>query len=86
MTVSTHTAPTATRTATDRMPLLALLAPLLLFTYGIVDWVDGLDTLDDPRLRGLGGLGGLAAARDQGALSVAAGVLLVLSVGRHSPG
>ncbi|MBW8731102.1 MAG: hypothetical protein JF622_08980 [Terrabacter sp.] len=60
------------------MPLLALLAPLLLFTHGIVDWVDGLDSLDG--LRGLGGLGGVAAARDEGALSVAAGVLLVLSV------
>ena len=67
-----------TREATDRVPLLALLAPLLLFTHGIVDWVDGLDALDG--LRGLGGLGGVAAARDQGALSVAAGVLLVLSV------
>jgi len=76
--VSTHTASTGTRTTTDRTPLLALLAPLLLFTYGIVDWVDGLDTLDG--LQGLGGLGGVAAARDQGALSVAAGVLLVLSV------
>lgn len=68
----------AARTATDRVPLLALVAPLLLFTHGIVDWVDGLDSLDG--LRGLGGLGGLAAARDQGALSVSAGVLLVLSV------
>ncbi|KRB47053.1 hypothetical protein [Terrabacter sp. Root181] len=76
--VSTHAASTGTRTTTDRTPLLALLAPLLLFTYGIVDWVDGLDNLDG--LRGLGGLGGVAAARDQGALSVAAGVLLVLSV------
>jgi hypothetical protein len=66
------------REATDRVPLLALVAPLLLFTHGIVDWVDGLDSLDG--LRGLGGLGGVAAARDQGALSVAAGVLLVLSV------
>ncbi|WP_156022910.1 hypothetical protein [Terracoccus sp. 273MFTsu3.1] len=77
--VSTRTSTLpGTREATDRVPLLALLAPLLLFTHGIVDWVDGLDSLDG--LRGLGGLGGVAAARDQGALSVAAGVLLVLSV------
>ena len=77
VTTRTTTLP-GTREATDRVPLLALLAPLLLFTHGIVDWVDGLDSLDG--LRGLGGLGGVAAARDQGALSVAAGVLLVLSV------
>ena len=77
--VPTRTAPlTGARTTPDHVPILALVAPLLLFTYGIVDWVDGLDTLDG--LRGLGGLGGVAAARDQGALSVAAGVLLVLSV------
>ena len=75
-------ADTATRTATDHLPLLALLAPLLLFAHGIVAWVDGLDTLDDASpFGGLGGLGGLAAAHDQGALSVTAGVLLVLSVG-----
>lgn len=70
-----------TRTVTDvvdRVPLLALLAPLLLFTHGIVSWVDGLDSLDDTGI--LGGLGGLAAAREQGALTVAAGILLVLSV------
>jgi hypothetical protein len=60
------------------VPLLALVAPLLLFTHGIVDWVDGLDSLDG--FPGLGGLSGLAAAREQGALSVTAGVLLVLSV------
>jgi len=77
VTTRTTTLP-GTREATDRVPLLALLAPLLLFTHGIVDWVDGLASLDG--LRGLGGLGGVAAARDQGALSVAAGMLLVLSV------
>ncbi|KRF42549.1 hypothetical protein ASH01_17165 [Terrabacter sp. Soil811] len=77
VTTRTTTLP-GSREATDRVPLLALLAPLLLFTHGILDWVDGLDSLDG--LRGLGGLGGVAAARDQGALSVAAGVLLVLSV------
>ncbi|MGO4359305.1 hypothetical protein [Terrabacter sp. RAF57] len=77
VTTRTTTLP-GTREATDRVPLLALLAPLLLFTHGIVGWVDGLDSLDG--LRGLGGLGGVAAARDQGALSVAAGMLLVLSV------
>ena len=74
-----------THTTADHLPLLALLAPLLLFAHGIVAWVDGLDTLDDASplggLRGLGGLGGLAAAHDQGALSVTAGALLVLSVG-----
>ena len=80
---ATVTSPSAprTRTAVDRVPLLALLAPLLLFTHGIVDWVDGLDSLEDTGVvRTLGGLGGLAAARDQGALSVAAGMLLVASV------
>ena len=41
----------ATHTATDHLPLLALLAPLLLFTHGIVAWVDGLDSLDDAPLR-----------------------------------
>jgi hypothetical protein len=80
---ATHTAAdTATRTATDHLPLLALLAPLLLFAHGIVAWVDGLDTLDDAQpFGGLGGLDGLAAAHNQGVLSVTAGVLLVLSVG-----
>jgi len=77
----TTTAPRRTRTAVDRVPLLALFAPLLLFTHGIVDWVDGLDSLEDTgAVRVLGGLGGLTAARDQGALSVAAGMLLVASV------
>src|SRR6478735_9204414 len=66
-------------TTADLLPLLALLAPLLLFAHGIVAWVDGLDTLDDASP--LGSLGGLAAAHDQGALSVTAGALLVLSVG-----
>ena len=28
----------------DRVPLLALVAPLLLFSHGIVEWVDGLDS------------------------------------------
>lgn len=80
---TTHTTTQkATHTATDHLPLLALLAPLLLFAHGIVAWVDGLDTLDDASpFGGLGGLGGLAAAHDQGALSVTAGALLVLSVG-----
>jgi hypothetical protein len=74
-------ATTARQVSSDRVPLLALLAPLLLFAHGIVEWVDGLDTLDDARgLGNLGGLGGLAAAHADGALSVAAGVLLVLSV------
>ncbi|WP_147067201.1 hypothetical protein [Terrabacter aerolatus] len=67
-----------TRAVVDRVPLLALLAPLVLFTHGIVSWVDGLDSLDDTGV--LGGLGGLEAAREEGALSVAAGILLVASV------
>src|SRR3954471_11003865 len=36
-------ASSSVRTATDRIPLLALVAPLLLFAHGIVAWVDGLD-------------------------------------------
>lgn len=70
--------PSPTHAVVDRVPLLALLAPLVLFTHGIVSWVDGLDRLDDTGV--LGGLGGLEAAREQGALSVTAGILLVASV------
>lgn len=65
----------------DQVPLLALLAPLVLFAHGIVAWVDGLDQLSRPgALDELGGLGGIASAREQGALTVAAGILLVLAV------
>lgn len=75
----------ATTTASDvldRAPLLALLAPLVLFAHGIVDWVDGLDQLGKPgALDELGGLGGIVRAREQGALTVAAGILLVAAVG-----
>jgi len=86
----TSTAPASTAPATasgvlDRAPLLALLAPLVLFAYGIVDWVDGLDQLSRPGALGelgeLGGLGGIVSAREQGALTVAAGILLVVAVG-----
>ncbi|XGX78853.1 hypothetical protein LQK93_01648 [Terrabacter sp. BE26] len=75
----------------DRVPLLALLAPLLLFAHGIVAWVDGLTGLDRPDalqgLQGLGGVGGLGglgvvvSARQQGALTVTAGILLVGAAG-----
>ncbi|MEW1952291.1 hypothetical protein [Terrabacter sp. NPDC080008] len=69
----------------DRVPLLALLTPLVLFGHGIVAWVDGLDQLDQLRRPGtlddLGPLGGLVNAREQGALTVAAGILLVVAVG-----
>ena len=34
---------TPARSAADRVPVLALVAPLLLFTHGIALWVDGLD-------------------------------------------
>lgn len=89
---ATAVAPTATaavptrasgtaRGALDRVPLLAVLAPLVLFAHGIVAWVDGLDELSRPgALDDLGGLGGIATAREQGALTVAAGILLVVAV------
>jgi len=86
-TTATALAPAGAATTTasdvlDRAPLLALLAPLVLFAHGIVDWVDGLDQLGKPgALDELGGLGGIVSAREQGALTVAAGILLVASVG-----
>jgi hypothetical protein len=60
------TAATATP-ALDRVPLLALAAPLLLFAHGILTWVDGLDT---PEGTPTGG----------GVLAVVAGGILLLSV------
>lgn len=64
----------SSRTATvradrDRVPVLALVAPLLLFAHGILEWVEGL---------GRSGLD--APATDTGPLSVVAGALLVASV------
>ena len=61
----------------DRVALLALVAPLLLFAHGIADWVDGLGRSDG--LNGLDGLGGLDAAAARGPLAVATGALLVLA-------
>lgn len=58
------------RAAVDRVPVLALAAPLLLFAHGILEWVDGL---------GSGGLDD-ASGTGGGPLSVAAGALLVASV------
>lgn len=70
--------PVTTRTATravDRVAVLALIAPLLLFAHGIVTWVDGLG--------GPKGLDGIAAdasaAAGHSPLAVAAGALLVLA-------
>ncbi|GAB3873152.1 hypothetical protein [Terrabacter terrigena] len=66
---------TATRNAatgrTDRVALLALVAPLLLFAHGIVDWVDGLGGLD--------GVDGPNVPVGHSALGVAAGALLMLA-------
>jgi hypothetical protein len=58
------------RAAVDRVALLALAAPFLLFAHGILEWVDGLSRsgLDD------------APSAGGGPLSLAAGALLVASV------
>lgn len=70
-----------TRDTLDQAPLLALLVPLVLFAHGIVDWVDHLDELGrGDNLQALGGLAGLIAARREGALTVATGILLILAV------
>ena len=52
----------------DRARLLALVAPLLLFTHGILSWVDGLGAVDP-------------AQRTGSVLAVVAGGILVLAVG-----
>lgn len=54
----------------DRVPVLALAAPLLLFAHGILEWVDGLGggDLDD------------SVGAGSGLLAVAGGALLVASV------
>ena len=54
--------------APDRARLLALVAPLLLFTHGILTWVDGLGAVDPAQRSGSG-------------LAVVAGGILVLAVG-----
>ena len=53
--------------APDRARLLALVAPLLLFTHGILTWVDGLGAAD-------------RAQRTGGVLAIVAGGILVLAV------
>lgn len=53
--------------AVDPAPLLALVAPLLLFAHGILTWVDSIDTPEGARTGG-------------GVLAVVAGGILVLSV------
>jgi hypothetical protein len=58
----------------DRVALLALVAPLLLFAHGIADWVDGLGGVDR-----LSGPDGLDPAGTRGPLAVATGALLVLA-------
>jgi len=54
--------------APDRARLLALVAPLLLFTHGILTWVDGLGAVDP-------------AQRTGSVLGVVTGGILVLAVG-----
>ena len=54
--------------APDRARLLALVAPLLLFTHGILTWVDGLGAVDP-------------AQRTGPVLGVVTGGILVLAVG-----
>jgi hypothetical protein len=75
MTTSTLPAPTGhphvtprPRAAADRVPQLALVAPLLLFTHGILQWVDAIGPGDPAR-------------GDGGVLAVVAGGILVLAVG-----
>ncbi len=58
----------ASGVAPDRARLLALVAPLLLFTHGILTWVDGLGAVDP-------------AQRTGSVLAVVAGGILVLAVG-----
>jgi hypothetical protein len=62
--------PTTVRGTADHLPVLALVAPLLLFGHGILDWVDGL---------GRGGFDDSVSAAP-GPLALAAGALLVASV------
>ncbi|MGO4597447.1 hypothetical protein [Terrabacter sp. 2RAF25] len=71
----TSTSSTATG-AVDRVAVLALVAPLLLFAHGIAAWVDGLG--GTPGLDALGADGPSAPA-GQSPLAVAAGALLVLA-------
>ena len=56
----------------DRTAVLALVAPLLLFAHGILEWVDGLGRPDD--------LGDLAPSGTS-PLGVAAGAVLVAAIG-----
>jgi hypothetical protein len=63
--------PSTARGPVDRTPALALVAPLLLFAHGILEWVDGL---------GRGGLDD-SVSPGSGPLAFAAGALLVASVG-----
>jgi hypothetical protein len=62
--------PATVRRPGDRVPVLALVAPLLLFGHGILEWVEGL---------GSGGLDDSVGA-GSGPLAAATGALLVASV------
>ncbi|WP_141847570.1 hypothetical protein [Humibacillus xanthopallidus] len=53
--------------AADRVPQLALVAPLLLFTHGILAWVDGIGAADPTETQG-------------SVLAIVAGGILVLAV------
>src|SRR6478672_7914491 len=72
-------APTAVSTAlatgprrADATAALALVAPLLLFAHGILDWVDGLGLPADPADR---------ATTGTTSLGIAAGAVLVAAIG-----
>lgn len=72
------TVPTGVATRTpDRVAVLALVAPLLLFAHGTADWVDGLDGLGG--VGGVGGPGGPDPTDARGPLTIATGALLVLA-------
>jgi hypothetical protein len=65
--LSRGSGPDVARVPADRSRLLALVAPLLLFTHGILSWVDGIGDVDPGR-------------RSDSVLAVVAGATLALAV------
>jgi hypothetical protein len=65
--VSRRSSPDVARVPADRSRLLALVAPLLLFTHGILSWADGIGDVDPGR-------------RSDSVLAVVAGATLALAV------